>query len=194
MSTLEQFWASQEQGYKYLCNLPPMRTRLNVPPLAVPIVDKLKSAGTLFVVSPEKYDRQDIEQKRIGSSTRYRNYPPVIWINVALSHKVAAFAASRGIYPETELIDTIFHEAAHVTGHYLNRVPTATEPLSTFKDIQNEEAICHLVTAELWRQAGNKLLAKLNMDQSRQAAKRIGKSLNALSRETDAAIDWLTTP
>jgi len=193
MTDLEHFWADQENGYNYLCSLPLMRTRLVVPFQARPVVEKLEAAGTLFVVSPNKYDMEDIKQQRIGLSARYRDRPPVIWLNVARLEQVKKAAVNNGFDPDAELIDTIFHEAAHVTGHYLNRLPTATSAISSRNDILNEEAICHLVTAHLWQKIGNKPLAQLNMSEGRKAATKIGKSINALSVATEAAINFLTS-
>lgn len=184
--SLKDFWKEQKSGYDYLSKLPPLTRRLQIPRYASAAVNRVSSMGTLFVVSTPDCDTQDISIKRLGITSRYKDKPPIIWVNFA-RHQIAAKAASKLGFPsDYELTDTLFHEIAHATGHYLNRKPTA--PASPPKDIEKEEAIAHGIVSFLWEQAGEAKMAEANMISS---AKHALSNQPACKAKIKAAIQWL---
>lgn len=185
VKTPKAFWDAQREGYKYLATLPDLNTRLRrVPGPVAPIVDRLRTEGTRFVVSEPQFDKVDATQDRVGLTARDELLPPIVWINIARHANMPAQLA------ESELTDTLIHEGAHATGHYLSRL--ATSPDSPMPDQEDEEAVVHAIAAIIWRKIGRLDLAQHNEQLSVLHANR-GRHSRKRDRAKDIrdAISWL---
>jgi hypothetical protein len=184
ITILDDFWIDENKKYEYFTTLPSLEDRIDIKKLpANQFVVIMKAAGVKFVVSPQRFDAEERNHTRLGLTARHSEKDPIIWINYARHHK------KNGMIINDELLDTIIHESAHATGHYLGR--RAINHTSDPRVVAFEECVAHGIAALAFRRLGLRRYAFANEDARRKAQESQGLSKDELEQAIQLGDEYL---
>jgi hypothetical protein len=179
----EEDWTNALR-YDYIVEttLPLMATWLPTSEAVGQIVTTLLDKNIVLRASAPAFEETEAGTPRLGLTLLVEGRPPLIWINMA-RHRLHSD-------PDTELGDTLIHEAIHASAATLGR--HVSLPDDTASLAYHVEELCAYSGTSLAQRALGLPRARKNRNIARILEAKLSKANRAnVRKQAEAAADWL---